>query len=98
MIIDDENDVLQVYKEFRERKGFEVEVSATTANESGRFHEYYRPDFTMLDYRFPGSMNGLKAAEKIFRFDPLARILMVTASEKLTRNFGAVHFFLTTFL
>lgn len=83
MIIEDEDDILQVYKDFLERKGYAVEVSAPTANEAVKDYETYKPDLIMIDYRLPGAMNGLQAAERILRIDPSARILMVTASENI---------------
>ena len=86
MIIEDEDDILQVYKDFLERKGYAVEVSAPTANEAVKDYETYKPDLIMIDYCLPGAMNGLQAAERILRVDPFARILMVTASENIGRE------------
>jgi DNA-binding NtrC family response regulator len=81
MLIEDEEDILLVYRDFLERKGYKIEVSAPTANEILRDYEAYRPDLVILDYRLPGYMNGLQAAEKILRKHELARILIVTAFE-----------------
>ncbi|HKU49042.1 MAG TPA: response regulator [Nitrososphaera sp.] len=89
MIIEDEDDILQVYKDFLERKGYAVEVSAPTANEAVKDYETYKPDLIMIDYRLPGAMNGLQAAERILRVDPFARILMVTASENIGRELAS---------
>ena len=83
MIIEDEDDVLQVYKEYLERKGYVVEASAPTANDAVKDYETYKPDVTLIDYRLPGYMNGLEAAEKILRINPSATILMVTAFESI---------------
>lgn len=83
MIIEDEDDILNIYKDFLQRKGFRVAVSAPTANEVLRDYQTYMPDLTMIDYRLPGEMNGLEAAEKILRVDPSAKIMMVTASESI---------------
>lgn len=93
MIIEDEEDVLAVYRDFLERKGYKIEVSAPTANEILRDYESYRPDLVILDYRLPGSMNGLQAAEKILRNHPSARILIVTAFEEVKKELAKNRFF-----
>lgn len=93
MIIEDEEDVLLVYRDFLERKGYRIEVSAPTANEILRDYEAYSPDLVILDYRLPGSMNGLQAAEKILRNHPSARILLVTAFEDVKKELAENGFF-----
>ncbi|HXV46054.1 MAG TPA: response regulator [Nitrososphaera sp.] len=93
MIIEDEEDVLVVYRDFLERKGYKIEVSAPTANEIQNDYEAYMPDLVILDYRLPGSMNGLQAAEKILRSHPAARILIVTAFEDVKKELAENRFF-----
>ena len=93
MIIEDEEDVLLVYRDFLERRGYRIEVSAPTANEILRDYEAYRPDLVILDYRLPGSMNGLQAAEKILRKNPSARILIITAFENVKKELEENRFF-----
>jgi CheY-like chemotaxis protein len=93
MIIEDESDVLEVYKEYLEKRGYVVEVSAPTANDAVKDYETYKPDVTMIDYRLPGYMNGLEAAEKILKINPSAAILMVTAFENITDELEKNPFF-----
>jgi DNA-binding NtrC family response regulator len=93
MIIEDEEDVLVVYRDFLERKGYKIEVSAPTANEILNDYEAYQPDLVILDYRLPGSMNGLQAAEKILHNHPSARILIVTAFEDVKKELAENRFF-----
>lgn len=93
MIIEDEEDVLVVYRDFLERRGYKIEVSAPTANEILNDYESYKPDLVILDYRLPGSMNGLQAAEKILNKYPSARILIVTAFEDVKRELEENKFF-----
>jgi DNA-binding NtrC family response regulator len=93
MIIEDEEDVLEVYRGFLERKGYRIEVSAPTANEILNDYESYHPDLVILDYRLPGSMNGLQATEKILRNHPSARILIVTAFEDVKKKLAENRFF-----
>lgn len=93
MIIEDEEDILLVYRDYLEKKGYRIEASAPTANEILRDYEAYAPDLVMLDYRLPGSMNGLQAAEQIFRKDPSARILVITAFEDVKQKLAENAFF-----
>jgi len=93
MIIEDEEDILLVYRDFLEKKGYTIEASAPTANEILHDYKLYRPDLVMIDYRLPGSMNGLEAAEKILQQDPEAKILMITAYENVRKEIYANKFF-----
>ena len=93
MLIEDEEDILLVYRDFLERKGYKIEVSAPTANEILRDYETYRPDLVILDYRLPGYMNGLQAAEKILRKHNLAKILIITAFEDAKKGLARNEFF-----
>ena len=93
MIIEDEEDIMQVYRDFLERKGYRIEASAPTANEILHDYEAYRPDLVILDYRLPGSMNGLQAAEKTLQKNPAARILIVTAFEDVKKELTENAFF-----
>jgi len=93
MIIEDEEDILLVYRDFLEKKGYTIEASAPTANEVLRDYELYRPDLVIIDYRLPGSMNGLEAAEKIMLKDPTAKILMITAYENVKKELRENKFF-----
>jgi len=86
MIIEDEEDILLVYRDFLEGRGFTIEVSAPTANEIMRDYEAYQPDLVILDYRLPGSMNGVQAAEQILRKAPSARVLIITAYENVKKE------------
>ena len=93
MIVEDEQDILLVYKDYLERKGYRIEASAPTANEVLRDYEHYQPDLVIIDYRLPGSMNGLEAAEKILQKYPIAKILMITAHENVKKQIQENEFF-----
>src|SRR5690606_6683658 len=93
MIIEDEEDILMVYRNFLAKRGYTIEVSAPTANEVLRDYDAYQPDLVLIDYRLPGSMNGLEAAERILRKNPLARILIVTAHEDVRKELSENKFF-----
>lgn len=93
MIIEDEEDVLLIYRDFLEKRGYTIEASAPTANEALRDYDTYRPDLVIIDYRLPGNMNGLEAAEKILHKDPAARVLVITAYENVSRELKKNRFF-----
>src|SRR5919202_1607690 len=93
MIVEDEGDILDVYSDFLRRKGYTIEASAPTANEILHDYEAYRPDLVIIDYRLPGSMNGLEASEKILRHYPSARILIMTAFDKIKKEIEKNGFF-----
>jgi DNA-binding NtrC family response regulator len=93
MIVEDEEDILLVYRDFLAKRGYTIEASAPTANEILRDYDAYQPDLVLIDYRLPGSMNGLQAAEGILKKNPLARILIVTAYEDVKRELSENRFF-----
>lgn len=83
MILEDEQDILHIYKDFLSTKGLSVIVTSTTANEAMDDYEKYRPDFVIIDYKLPGKKNGLQAAKEILMRDPSGRILMLTAFDNV---------------
>src|ERR687884_854111 len=93
MIVEDEGDILDVYSNFLRRKGYTIEVGAPTANEILHDYETYKPDLVIIDYRLPGSMNGLEASEKILQKYPIAKILMITAHENVKKQIQENKFF-----
>jgi DNA-binding NtrC family response regulator len=93
MIVEDEEDILDVYSDFLKKKGYTIEVSAPTANEILRDYEAYRPDLVIIDYRLPGSINGVEATEKILRNYPSARIIIMTAFDEVKKEIRERKFF-----
>lgn len=83
MILEDEQDMLHIYKDFLSTKGLSVIVTSTTADEAMDDYEKYRPDFVIIDYKLPGKKNGLQAAKEILMRDPSGRILMLTAFDNV---------------
>jgi DNA-binding response OmpR family regulator len=79
MILEDEQDILHLYKDYLSAKGHSVIVTSTTANEAMDDYEKYRPDFVIIDYKLPGKKNGLEAAKEILMSHPSGKILMLTA-------------------
>jgi DNA-binding response OmpR family regulator len=81
MIIEDEIDILLLYKDYLNNKGFSVQATSTTANEALIDYENFFPNMIILDYNLPGKLSGLEAARQILKKYPSAPIIIVTAYE-----------------
>jgi CheY-like chemotaxis protein len=81
MIIEDEQDILLLYKDYLLSRGHKIVATSTTANEIMSDYDRIRPDVAIIDYKLPNGMNGIEAAIQILDKYPLAAILIVTAYE-----------------
>ena len=93
MIIEDEIDILLLYKDYLNNKGFSVQATSTTANEALNDYENFFPNMLILDYNLPGKLNGLEAARQILRKYPSAPIIIVTAYETVRSELTNDKFF-----
>ena len=93
MIVEDEHDILQLYKDYLKTKGHSIIASSTTADDALVDFEKYRPDLVIIDYKLPGLKNGLQAAREIFAKFPSARILIITAYENIKEELNNDPFF-----
>jgi DNA-binding response OmpR family regulator len=79
MIIEDEQDILLLYKDYLIDRGHQVLVTSTSASEIMGDFDKVRPDITIIDYKLPGKNDGIQAAAEIYSKHPNAAILIVTA-------------------
>jgi DNA-binding response OmpR family regulator len=86
MIIEDEQDILLLYKDYLLSRGHNVVATSTTANEILSDYDRIRPDVAIIDYKLPNDKNGLEAALQILNKYPSAAILIVTAYETVTKE------------
>ena len=93
MIVEDEHDILLLYKDYLKSKGYSVIASSTTADEAFIDFEKYKPDLIIIDYKLPGIKNGLQAAKEILTKFPSARILIITAHEDIKNELNNDDFF-----
>lgn len=93
MIIEDEIDILLLYKDYLNNKGFSVQATSTTANEALNDYENFFPNMIILDYNLPGKLSGLEAARQILKKYPSAPIIIVTAYETVRRELSNDEFF-----
>lgn len=93
MIIEDEQDILLLYKDYLLSKGHKVLATSTTANEIMSDYERIKPDVSIIDYKLPSEKNGLDAAIQILNKYPSAAILIVTAYDTVKKEIARSSFF-----
>ncbi|HJU77993.1 MAG TPA: response regulator [Nitrososphaeraceae archaeon] len=93
MIIEDEQDILLLYKDYLLSRGHKVLATSTTANEIMSDYDRIRPDIAIIDYKLPTEKNGLEAAMQILDKYPSAAILIVTAYETVRKEIAKNSFF-----
>lgn len=93
MIIEDEQDILLLYKDYLLSRGHNVVATSTTANEIMSDYDRIRPDVAIIDYKLPADKNGIDAAIQIIEKYPSAAILIVTAYETVTKEIAKISLF-----
>jgi len=93
MIVEDELDILHLYKDFLRRRGFSVIACSIIADEVLIDYERYMPDLVIVDYKLPGKKNGMQAVREILSEHALAPILLITAFESVKKEVSEDEFF-----
>jgi DNA-binding response OmpR family regulator len=86
MILEDEEDILILYKDFLVGKGHEITTTYKTGDEVINEIDSLRSDIYMIDFRLPGNKNGIDIAIEILTSFPSAPILFITAYEHLHKR------------
>ena len=86
MILDDEEDVLELYTDYLSIKGHRILHTYVNAENILEDIDIERPDVFIIDYRLPGNMNGIEVAIEIFKKFPSANIIFITAFELLEQE------------
>jgi len=86
MIIEDEQDILLLYKDYLLSRGHKIVATSTTANEILSDYDRIQPDVAIIDYKLPDNENGIDAAIQILDKYPSAAILIVTAYETVRKE------------
>ena len=93
MIIEDELDILLLYKDYLNKRGFSVLATSTTANEALKDYENFNPNLIVLDYNLPGKTNGLEASRQILKKYPYVPIIIITAFDTVQNQLSDDPFF-----
>ena len=93
MIIEDELDILLLYKDYLNKRGFSVMATSTTANEALKDYENFNPNLIVLDYNLPGKTNGLEASRQILKKYPYVPIIIITAFDTVQNQLSDDPFF-----
>ena len=93
MIVEDEQDILLLYKDYLMSKGHKVLATSTTANEITLDYDRIKPDVAIIDYKLPNEKNGIDAATQILDKYPSAAILIVTAYDTVKKEIANNSFF-----
>jgi len=86
MILEDEEDILILYKDFLVGKGHEITTTYKTGDEVIKEIDSLRSDIYMIDFRLPGNKNGIDIAIEILTRFPSAPLLFITAYEHLHKE------------
>lgn len=86
MILEDEEDILILYKDFLVGKGHEITTTYKTGDEMINEIDSLRSDIYIIDFRLPGNKNGIDIAIEILTSFPSAPILFITAYEHLHKE------------
>jgi DNA-binding NtrC family response regulator len=86
MIIEDEQDILLLYKDYLSSRGHKIVATSTTANEILSDYDRIQPDVAIIDYKLPNNKNGIDVAIQILDKYPSAAILIVTAYETVRKE------------
>lgn len=93
MILDDEEDILNLYSDYLSSMGHRVirtYVNADTILEDIKIES---PDVYIIDYRLLGNMNGIEVAIEILNKFPSACIIFITAFELVKKEISKRNIF-----
>ena len=99
LIIDDEMDILTLFKDVLESIGHDVDIAIDGEMGLEKFKDGSEVDLVVMDYRMYGK-DGLQISRKILNIDKNARILFASADNSIKEKaiqMGAVGFLLKPF-
>ena len=86
MIVEDEEDILILYKDFLSSKGHDVTTTYLNGDDMIKEIDSVKSEIYLIDYRLPGNKNGIEVAIEILIKFPTAPILFITAYENLQKE------------
>jgi two-component system chemotaxis response regulator CheY len=96
LIVDDSRTSRRVLRDILERNGHTVLGEAVDGKEGYDLYQTLKPDIVTMDITMP-VMDGIDSLKLIMRFDPQAKVIMVTAAGQKQKmmealKIGAVEF------
>ena len=86
MIIEDEEDILNLYRDYLSIRGYNVVLCSQSANNIITNFEKYEPDICLIDHMVGGKGIGIDTAAHILEKSPSTPILFITAYESMKRE------------
>jgi DNA-binding NtrC family response regulator len=86
MIVEDEEDILILYKDFLSGHGHDVTTMHLDGDIMIEEIDEAKCEIYLIDYRLPGNKNGIDIAIQILDKFPSAPILFITAYENLRKE------------
>ncbi len=86
MILDDEEDILNLYSDYLSSRGHRVLKTYVNADTILDDIDIEFPDLYIIDYRLLGNMNGIEVAIEILKKFPSACIVFITGVELLDQE------------
>jgi len=86
MIVEDEEDILTLYKDFLSGRGHDVTTMYLNGDVMVGEIDEAKCEIYLIDYRLPGNKNGIDIAIQILDKFPSAPILFITAYENLHKE------------
>ncbi|MBW2702555.1 MAG: response regulator [Deltaproteobacteria bacterium] len=91
LVVDDEEDILVLFKRLLEAKGFEVQTASNTMG-AGYLLADFSPDLVVLDIMLPGSLSGDQACDTLRNLCPGVKIVFFSGMERgALEALGAKH-------
>ena len=89
LIVDDSRTSRKFLRDILEKSGNEIVGEAVNGREGFDLYQKLRPDIVTMDITMP-VMDGLDSLKLIMRFDPAAKVVMVTAAGQQQKMVEAV--------
>lgn len=86
MILDDEEDILNLYRDYLSSKGHRILKTYVNADTILDDIDIEFPDLYIIDYRLLGNKNGIEVAVEILKKFPTACIVFITGVELLDQE------------
>ena len=88
LVVEDEENLLQLYRDELEDCGYRVLTARSSAEALSLLRGEPSPDLITLDIKLEGSVDGIEVLRKIKEFDSSIPVIINTAYSEFKSNFG----------